>query len=425
MNYPEKAVNFANFSESGDLEMFPDNTYSIVRYTVDFFPDAVKLLGKDYLSVLLQKLRRILEIGFFRGERILQVFPDGFDILILYASRKDTDKKIREWSHQFGMVLKSMGITGTISLSAGVSNGVKISEPTRLENAVNEAAFARLFGQLGQNPFVRYYCNEDYQAQRRQRRLELEIPTALQEHQFQVYLQPQYQLDGLKIVGAEALVRWKHPELGLIPPDQFIPFMEQDRYILQLDFYMLEGCCKILRKWRLSGFPHVPISVNFSRLHAATDDFLQLFLSITEKYGVSPDDLRVELTEGAFSDSNLQSIGIAGQLHEKGYKIAMDDFGKGDSSLNALTNLPVDIIKWDKKFLEFQEDNERHRYFLEQIMRIAHELRYQVIVEGVEYPWQVKLLRAMGCRYVQGFLFSKPLPLSTYEKTFCTDGQTV
>ena len=275
MNYPEKEVNFTNFS--GNVGMFPNSTYSVVRYMVDFFPDTRKLLGKYYLSALLQKLRKILEAGFACGERILQVFPDGFDILILYAGRKDTDEKIGKWSHQFGVVLKSMGIAGMVSLSAGVSNGIKTSESAGLENAVNEAAFARLFGQLGQNPFVRYYCDKDYQAQRRQRRLELEIRTALQEHQFQVYLQPQYQLNELKIVGTEALVRWEHPKLGLIPPDQFIPFMEQDRFILQLDFYMLEECCKILQKWRLNGFPHVPISVNFSRLHAATDNFLQSF----------------------------------------------------------------------------------------------------------------------------------------------------
>ena len=100
----------------------------------------------------------------------------------------------------------------------------------------------------------------------------------------------------------------------------------------------------------------------------------------------------------------------------------MDDFGKGYSSLSSLINLPVDIIKWDKKFLDFQEDNELRRYFLEQIMRISHELHYQVIVEGVEHPWQAKLLRTMGCRYVQGFLFSKPLSLSAYERIFCVEG---
>lgn len=143
---------------------------------------------------------------------------------------------------------------------------------------------------------------------------------------------------------------------------------------------------------------------------------MQQFLSITKKYGVSPDDLRVELTEGAFTDPHLQGVRIAEQLHERGYKIAMDDFGKGHSSLNSLTNLPVDIIKWDKRFLEFQKGNDRHRYFLEQIMRITHGLNYQVIVEGVEHPWQVELLRSVGCRYVQGFLFSKPLSLETFEK---------
>lgn len=411
MNYPKKAV-----SESENSVMLPGHTYSVVRYTVDFLPEARKLLGQNNLSALLQKLRDILKSGFVCGERILQVLPSGFDVLILYAGRKETDEKIGEWSHQFAKVLESMGFLGLISFSAGVSGAIDFLTPAALEDVIYQAKYAKHAGQLERNPFVRYYSDEDYQAQRRQRQLELGVWSALRNRQFEVYLQPQYLLDGLKIVGAEALVRWRHPEFGLILPDQFIPFMERDRCILQLDFYMLEECCKILRKWHLDGFPCVPISVNFSRLHAVTNDFMQHFVLITEKYGISPEDLRVEWTESAFTDQNMQVIRIAEQLRSLGYKIAIDDFGKGHSSLSALVNLPVDIIKWDKEFFDFCKNSARHRYFLEQMLLLAHGLGYEVIAEGIEFSWQEKLLQEIGGRYVQGFLYSKPLTLADYEK---------
>lgn len=392
------------------------DSYVVVRYAVDFFTDTRKVVGKDRLSALLRCLRAIVESDCIRRERIIRTYPDGFDILVLFSGRRELDGRIGGWARRFQKILKLLGASNVVSLSAGVGGAMDAFEPSRLEKSMNQAVFARHFGRLERNPFVRYYVDEDYQALRRQRRLEAQLCSAWRENQLQVYLQPQYDLDGRKIVGAEALVRWYHPERGLIMPDEFIPLLERNRCIMRLDFWMLEQCCKILQGWNARGRRGFPLSVNFSKMDAIREDFVPRFVSITEKYGVSPDQLCLEWTESAFSNQDGQVTRIAEQLHAKGYRIAMDDFGTGYSSLSLLADLPVDVVKWDRKFMDFQEDNRHRRSFLNQMMGISKSLKYTVIAEGVEYPWQAALLKQIGCKYAQGFLFGRPVPWRACEK---------
>lgn len=401
---------------SEGMEQWTQNGFAIIRYTVDFFTDIQYRMGKQEFSALLDELATAIEGDCVDKERILKRYPNAFDVLLYNLGRNEVDQRVDRWSYFWEKILKRHLISYTISFSAGVCEAKENDIFFQLKEYVDKARFALRFGRINRNPFVRYFSEEDYQRLHRQRFLEVQIGSALNDRQLQVYFQPQYRLSNQKIIGAEALVRWNHPTLGLIMPDEFIPLFEQNHFILQLDFYVLEECCKLLHQWEITGFPVMPISVNFSKLHVNSKDFLQKFCTVIKRYEVDPKNICLEWTETAYSKENVRIDSIAAELRARGVQISMDDFGTGYSSLVALTNLPVDIIKLDKQFLDFTKGDSRHEYLLDQIIRTAHKLGFVIIAEGIEYPWQAELIRGMGCEYAQGFLYSRPVPLSTYEK---------
>ena len=390
--------------------------YAVVLYTIDFYAEMLDWLGREIFSLLLRGLRKIIETDLIRDEQIILTDSTGYGILMRFEERRLMDQRIGNWTRRFGELLKRMQIQDMVPLSAGVYILENDFDSSKITVYIRKTGFAQHLGQFEGDPFIRYYCDEEYQSLKRKRWLEMKIRTACREHQLQAYLQPQYNLFTGKIAGAEALIRWNHPELGLVPPDDFIPLLEQNHCIIKTDFYMLEECCKMLYGWRERGVPIRPVSVNFSRLHAASDDFVPRFLSVTEQYGIHPDELRLEWTESAFMKWNFRAKKIAEQLRSRGFLVAIDDFGTGYSSLNVLADLPVDIIKLDKEFLNFQKGDHRHIDLLEHTVKIVRDLQFTVVVEGIEHRWQSELLKALGCEYAQGFLFSKPIPSAAYEE---------
>ena len=238
--------------------------------------------------------------------------------------------------------------------------------------------------------------------------------TALEEKHFVLYYQPQYNhVDG-SIIGAEALVRWKHPERGLISPGIFIPIFEKNGYISKLDFYVFEAACEFLAKCREEGLPLVPVSTNFCRHDIFLTDFAEKLEEIRQRYGVPANLLRVEITESAIMGGNEQVNEMIKRLHKYGYIVEMDDFGSGYSSLNVLKDIEMDIIKLDMLFLSEETNNSRGGTILSAVVRMAKWLNVPVIAEGVETLKQAEFLRSIGCNYIQGYLYSRPLPEEQY-----------
>lgn len=390
--------------------------YAVIRCTVDYFSEMNDLIGECELQSLMCSLWAIVEQDCQDGEQILRSRMEGLDAQIFFTDMGGVDRRVERWEYQFQSIAKRKNVPYLLSLSVGVYVTDKQEKSPVDRQCYRKAAFAHRFGKIASNPSVRYYREEDYQKRLHRRCLEIQMHTALNEHRFLVYLQPQYNLYDCSIVGAEALVRWDNPQLGMIMPNEFIPLFEQNGFILRLDFYMLEEVCKLISKWHQQNLPIVPVSLNFSRLHASTENFLSRLLAVTEKYQVKPEELRIEWTESAYSEKETQIIQIARQLRSKGFHVAMDDFGSGYSSLNALTELPVDFIKLDKRILNFERPNIRHQLILENMMRMVKDLHYTVIAEGVEYGWQAELLQKLHCDFAQGFFFSLPVSVPNYEK---------
>ena len=249
-----------------------------------------------------------------------------------------------------------------------------------------------------------------------ERRIEDDMEKALENHEFQVYLQPKYSTKEEVLSAAEALVRWIHPVLGFISPGKFIPIFEKNGFILQLDDYMLESIAQLQAAWAEQGKRLVPISVNVSRAHFAEDNLAEHICSIVDKYKVPHEYIELELTESAFFDDKAVLLTTVRKLKDFGFKVSMDDFGAGYSSLNSLKELPLDIIKLDAEFFRSVDDIKRSNLIVGETISLAKKLGMQIVAEGIETREQVDFLAKQDCDLIQGFYFSKPLPVSEFEE---------
>lgn len=241
------------------------------------------------------------------------------------------------------------------------------------------------------------------------------VEEALQNREFVLYYQPKYSLSTEKIVGAEALVRWQTPEGGLRMPDSFIPLFEKNGFISQLDQYVWAKACEMIRKMKDAGDPLVPISVNVSRADLYMPNLPEIFNGILAEYQVEPELLHLEITESAYADNPSIVIETVKRLRDQHFVIEMDDFGTGYSSLNMLNEIPIDVLKLDKGFVQsnMQDDD---RNILKYIISIAKQLKLSVVAEGSETKEQVDKLRELDCDQTQGYYYSRPLPEDQFLK---------
>lgn len=242
---------------------------------------------------------------------------------------------------------------------------------------------------------------------------------AIQEEQFKVFLQPKFDITGDKpqIAGAEALVRWFHPELNLISPGLFIPLFEGNGLIYELDDYIWRQTAKKIREWRGKYEKKIPVSVNISRVEMHDPNLADRLIKIVEDNRISISDLHLEITESAYvSDSNM-IIDRVEDLRSKGFFIEMDDFGSGYSSLNMIGELPIDALKLDMQFLR-NAFNKKNMKIIEIVLEIAKCLEVPAIAEGVETEEQYLKLKEFGCAMIQGYYFSKPVPCDEFEKNY-------
>lgn len=248
---------------------------------------------------------------------------------------------------------------------------------------------------------------------------------ALERKQFYLAVQPKCRIGTGKIVGAEALVRWKHPERGMIFPGQFIPILEKNGFISDLDLYVWEEACRYIRRWIDMGIKPVPISINVSRIDMLSMDVVSELNHLIEKYGIDRKYLKVEITESAYVDNANKILDILRKLEECGYTLLMDDFGSGYSSLNMLKEAIVDILKIDMKFLDMSDsDTQKGLTILKSIIDMSNEMNLPIIVEGVETKEQAEFLNKMKVRYAQGYLFYRPMHIDDFE-ALIMDGEKV
>lgn len=242
-----------------------------------------------------------------------------------------------------------------------------------------------------------------------------DMESALSNGEFEVYFQPKYDLLTDKVAGAEALVRWRHPIKGMISPSVFIPVFERNGLVTKLDMFVWEETCKYISEWKQNGKAGIPVSVNVSRCDIYNTNLPEVLMGIIRKYNVEPEELHLEITETAYTEDSEQLIEVVSQLKMSGFVIEMDDFGSGYSSLNMISELPIDILKLDMRFVQNEKINS-NKNIMNFVIGLAKWMNLLVVAEGVETQEQINSLRSIECNYVQGFFYSKPIPGKEFTK---------
>ncbi|MCR5149906.1 MAG: EAL domain-containing protein [Clostridiales bacterium] len=252
------------------------------------------------------------------------------------------------------------------------------------------------------------------------RRLLNDINRALDNYEFEVYYQPIFDIndDKPKLTGAEALVRWLHPELGMISPDSFIPLFEKNDLIGELDKYVWKQAARQVARWKAEFDITVPVSVNISRIDLFDKNLSNTLDDIIIKNALTRDCIKLEVTESAYTEDPDQVVNTVANLRKKGYIVEMDDFGAGYSSLNMLSEMPVDVIKMDRAFVRHIETSEKDVQLVTLILEIAKKLGIPAVAEGVETEEQFNILKQFGCAFIQGYYFSRPLPPDEFKRKY-------
>ena len=338
---------------------------------------------------------------------------DHFIFFIRYRDENELRDVLNHLQLDFENQISSQYEEVFLKLCIGVYLVTNFNDP--VEDMVEYASVARRKAQASDQLNVVYYDAEVYQNMQKTHKIERQMKKALEKKEFKAFLQPKFDLDSGEIVGAEALVRWICDDGTMIYPDEFIPVFEKNGFIVELDFYILGEVCRMIKKRIKQQKECVPISINQSRVLLQNRDYVSRVASILAKYDVSPCLIELELTERIFRNNLKELASVMGELKEIGISWSIDDFGTGYSSLNLLKDLPVDIIKIDKSFLDETESSETSRIIIRKTVELTQELDMTVVCEGVETEDQADYLRGIRCDVAQGYLYARPMPMNDFE----------
>jgi len=398
------------------LKQCPDMEFEIMRFNIARFKVINDLFGEETGDKLLKYVAQFLTSIQLEPCVYGRLYADNF--LLCYP----TGGNLREHLiHSLQMLAVSFALDYRIEFYYGVYT-IKDRNLT-VTSMLDRAAMALFKAARNGHIICGVYEDDMRENMVSEQVIVNNMNGSLERGEFIVYLQPKYNLLTESVVGAEALVRWIHPQLGFVSPAKFVPVFEQNGFIYQLDKYVWEKTCEMLREDIDAGRPVMPVSINVSRVDFYSPNLINIFEELIHKYNLDPHLLELELTESAYVENPQQIIEITKKLQEKGFVILMDDFGSGYSSLNMLKDLPVDVLKIDLQFLSDSQgvENGRADNILSSIVRMAKRLNLPVIAEGVETQKQVDFLRTIGCEYAQGYFFSEPVPCEDYRELIRSD----
>lgn len=379
-----------------------------ILFDIDEFSSLNSIMGRDYGDELLKGISRIISALLLPQERLCRIQGDQFAFCL--NNRSQWTDRLHAIHNKIEASVKKY----PLSLSFGVC---LIDKKTSLVDAYEKALMALKNAKQhkSEKEKIVVYDKELEKELHQNKNLEREFPLALARGDMKVFLQPKYDLKHGGWAGAEALARWFHPQYGLISPGLFIPILEDNGMIADLDRYMLEQCCQLIRKWLDQGKEVHPISVNLSRPHFADTNLRDTLIHIVKKYNVPLSLLELEITERAILNDNNSILEKLLQLHDAGFHISIDDFGTGYSSLSCLEKMPLSIIKLDKSFIHHWM-TQRNSRLIPDIVTMARHIGLTVLIEGVETEEQRDMVQQAGCDIVQGFYYARPMAVPDYEK---------
>lgn len=394
------------------LNIFGTEDFAFIRIDIEKFQLINSFFGMaegdnllKYMADYLQNVEKE-----YRYITYGRVEADIFAVCFSYDNEKEITDFVKKFTNQMEKYPLDFAITPFFGIYLVKNRDLSINEMYDKANLASK----NCKGNYIQNYF--FYTKEMSEDIIKEQRIINNMKNALKNEEFVLYLQPKYELQRNSIAGAEVLVRWITADGRMISPGEFIPVFERNGFILKLDQYVWEKTCQLLVGWRDEGRKIFPVSVNISRVSLYNPKIVGVICGLTEKYNIPPEWLQLELTESAYTENPKAIKEMMEQLQKKGFSILMDDFGSGYSSLNVLKDIAVDVLKIDMKFLDGSGDDGRSENILASVVRMAKWLNMPVIAEGAERKEQVSFLHSIGCEYVQGFYFARPMPVKEYEK---------
>ena len=387
----------------------PDDKFVIISIDVDRFRLINDRYGIDAGNRTLETVGKTIREVSPKDSIAKRYQGDVFSVLLKYK----TDQDLVQYMNKLSDAVRSARVVPmAITLTYGIYKVGDRDIPVRLMCDRARAVKKQVKG----NALTNYAVYDDVirLKMREQAEIEEEMNTALANKEFVIFLQPQIDLATKKLCGAEALVRWKHPIKGILVPAQFLALFESNGFITKMDMYIWELACKYIRELQDRGI-YLPISVNISRVHIGNTNLSDILLDLVHKYDIAPKYLELEITENLFMEDVDELFSEMGALKKCGFRIMMDDFGSGYSSLNMLRNAPVDTLKIDRFFLDEIMSTDRGKIIVEASVRMAKQLGLSVIAEGVETQEQLDFLSSIKCDIVQGYYYSRPIPPEEFE----------
>ena len=391
----------------------PDKRFALVYSDISNFKYVNDTLGYDLGDHILRQFARLIRENYASPELVGRVTSDNFIGLMEFENEESFKSKLLELNNTFNRKQKASNLNRNLVVISGAciikDNGAE------LQNAIDNANIARKSAKGSMKTVCRFFNDEMEKRIRREMEITTYMERALAEKEFSVYLQPKYELEGGSMVGAEALIRWGRSDGTTVEPDDFIPLFEKNGFVVNVDFYVYEEVCRNIRKWLDSGKDVVPVSINVSRLHLNDEHFVENFIELVGRFNVPPSLLELEITESMFLGNPEGAMDMIKKLRKHGFGVAIDDFGSGFSSLNLLKDMETDVLKLDKEFFRYGGLKKKDKIILSNIINMAKQLNMKVLSEGVETKEQADFLREVRCDMVQGYFYSKPMPISGFE----------
>lgn len=396
----------------------PSGTWVMVSMDIRHFKLINESFGSDMGNAVLKYVCGVIADHLEPYELVGRNGGDVFGMLL----RRRSDEQLVAWLERLAQDINAYNEGRERQYLLSIAAGVYAVEDAGLDmiaiqDRANVARKKNGPARAGRLATCVFYSDVERLKLLREKEVDDRKEAALAGREFLIYLQPKVRLADGSLAGAEALVRWRDPVRGLVPPDEFIPLFERNGFVTKIDLFVFEEVCKLLRRWLNQGVEALPVSVNLSKVHLRNPDFLSQFQSILEWYAVPPQLIEFEFTE-TMAVEDLEGLGhVIGQLHDIGFRCALDDFGSGYSSLNILKDVPVDVLKLDRAFFGGGGvEDTRGRHIVESVVELARRLDMSTVSEGVETVQQVEFLRKAGCDMVQGFVFSRPVPVEEFER---------
>ncbi|WP_373211798.1 bifunctional diguanylate cyclase/phosphodiesterase [Allofournierella massiliensis] len=413
--------NFEKFTQCAEDLLAEDSNYALITMNIRQFQYINEILGKAQADQVLKKLAALLRQMIGEKECFCRSNADQFYLLLHSSQEEQVRARVEAIMEQAGTIAQELNVSYPVILYAGAAMVQESAPPEELvRDLLHKAEFAQKHAVKKYQNVLAFYDRAMHRKENFQNSIESSMQSALAKQEFQLFLQPKVRLENGQVEGAEALVRWIRPDETLVYPDEFIPAFEKNGFCARLDLYMVDRTCRQLREWMDAGYEPICISVNQSRLLFYQSDYVERLCAVMDRYHIPHGYIQLEILEGLAIENIEQMNKTLAQLHEKGFRLSLDDFGSGYSSLNVLAGIQVDEVKFDKDFLleSAPDKKEKNKLALKNVVKLAKDLQITTVAEGVEVQQDEEFVHSIGCEYGQGFFYSCPIPPEEFAQRY-------